>query len=299
MTPSAKRLDRNLARTPESAACGLASVIIACYNDADIVERNVAAFARQTVPDFELILADDGSQEDYGPMLERWSGRFTHPIQHVLHEDIGFRKTRILNRAILVSRFERLIFVDMDCLPHRDFVRNHLRYLEPRTALAGRAAHLRREDIPSANDIWRHGLRLNSLRLIVLWLRGRAWLVEHGILLPIGYEIPYRGIVGCNFSAWKADLERINGFNAEFTGPGWEDTDVDYRLRLAGVRIRTVRHRIIEYHVDHPARVNNDQLNRARLEAAHTATVARAPVGLAEIQDGDFQHRIYSPKDLS
>jgi GT2 family glycosyltransferase len=280
----------------DGPARGRASVIIACYGDADIVERNFAAFARQTVPDFELIIADDGSPEDYGPMLERWAPHFAHPIQHVRHEDLGFRKTRILNRAVSVSRFDRLIFVDMDCLPHREFVRNHLRYLAPGTALAGRAAHVRREDVPSAAQILQHGLGISPLRLLALRLRGRAWLIEHGIVLPVGYDVPYRGILGCNFSAWKADLERINGFNAQFAGPGWEDTDVDYRLRLAGVKIRTVRHRIAEYHVDHPVRVTNDPLNRSRLEAAQKATDSRAPVGIAEIREGDFQHRVYSPK---
>jgi GT2 family glycosyltransferase len=285
------------AQAPERAPRGRASVVIACYNDPDIVERNVAAFAHQTIPDFELIIADDDSQEDYGPMLGRWAVQFALPIQHVRHEDLGFRKTRILNCAIRVSRFERLIFVDMDCPPHRDFVRNHLRYLAPGSSLAARAAHVRRQDIPSAAHILQHGLGLSPLRLLALRLRGIAWLIEHGILLPIGYEMSYRGIAGCNFSSWKDDLERINGFNAQFAGPGWEDTDVDYRLRLAGVRIRTVRHRIVEYHVDHPVRVNYDQPNRARLEAAQKTTVARAPVGIAEIRDGDFQHRIFVPKN--
>ena len=60
-------------REAGTRAAGLASVVIACYNDADIVERNVAALARQSFRDFEVIIADDGSREDYGPMLERWA----------------------------------------------------------------------------------------------------------------------------------------------------------------------------------------------------------------------------------
>ena len=105
------------------------------------------------------------------------------------------------------------------------------------------------------------GCGFGPLRLFGLWLRGRAGLIEHGIVLPVAYETSYRGILGSNFSAWKSDLEKINGFNAEFAGPGWEDTDIDYRLRLAGVKIRTLRHKIVEYHVEHPVRVISDALN--------------------------------------
>ena len=175
------------------------SAVIACYKDADIVERNLAAFARQSYRDFELIIADDGSREDYRPLLERWAPRFEHPIQHVRHEDLGFRKTRVLNRAIFVSRFDRLIFVDMDCLPHPDFVRNHVRYLEPGGVLACRRVHVQRQDVPTPEQIWERGLNFGPLRLVSLWLRGRAGLIEHGIVLPVAYETGYRGILGSNF----------------------------------------------------------------------------------------------------
>ena len=90
--------------------------MLACYNDADVVERTLAALARQSHLDFEIVVADDGSREPYAALLDRWAPRFSHPIQHVRHEDLGFRKTRILNRAVRVSRFDRLIFLDMDCL---------------------------------------------------------------------------------------------------------------------------------------------------------------------------------------
>ena len=269
------------------------SAVIACYNDADVVERNLAAFARQSYRDFELIIADDGSRDDYRPLLERWAPRFAYPIQHVRHEDLGFRKTRVLNRAVHISRFDRLIFVDMDCLPHRDFVRNHVRYLEPGGVLACRRVHVQRQDVPSAEQIWQSGLPFSSLHLVSLWLRGRAELIEHGIVLPMAYETGYRGILGSNFSIFKSDLEKINGFNAEFAGPGWEDTDIDYRLRLAGVKIRTLRHRIVEYHVEHPVRVVCDKLNGERLAAVQEHRLMRATVGLAEIRQGDFEHMIY------
>ncbi len=273
----------------EARAAGLASVVIACYNDADIVERNVAALARQSFRDFEVIIADDGSREDYGPVLERWATRFARPIQHVRHEDIGFRKTRILNRAIHVSSCDRIVFIDMDCLPHKDFVRDHLRYLMPGTAISGRRVYVRRDTVPPAEKIWTGGLGLGALRLVGLWIRGRAQHIENGLALPVAYQAPDRGILGCNFSAWKRDLLAINGFNAEFTGAGWEDTDIDFRLRLANVKLKILRYVAVQYHVEHPVRVpSNDPMNQSRLMAIQNDRIVRATVGLDEIQADDF-----------
>jgi glycosyltransferase involved in cell wall biosynthesis len=273
---------------------GLASVVVACYNDADMVERNVAALAHQSFRDFEVIIADDGSREDYGPMLERWAPRFAHPIQHVRHEDIGFRKTRILNRAIYASGCDRIIFIDMDCLPHRNFVRDHLRYLMPGTAISGRRVYVRRETVPRAEKILSNGLGLGPLRLVGMWMLGRAQHIENGLALPIAYQAPDRGILGCNFSAWKSDLRAINGFNAEFTGAGWEDTDIDFRLRLVNVKLKILRYVAVEYHVEHPVRVpSNDPENQARLMEIQENRIARAAVGLDEIRADDFSWMRY------
>ena len=227
-------------------------------------------------------------------MLQRWTARFAHPIQHVTHEDLGFRKTRIQNRAVLVSRSDYLIFVDADCLPHHDFVRNHLRYVEPDMALAGRRTEVARQDIPSTEQILNRGVGLGPIRLVSLWLRGRVHMIEHGIVLPIAGEVYGRGILGSNFSLCKKDFEKINGFNASFVGPGWEDTDIDFRLQVAGVRIKILRHKIVEYHADHAPRVWSDALNQQRLIASQQNRIARASIGLAEIQAGDFEHRVYT-----
>src|SRR6266851_30685 len=94
---------------------GAASIIVGTHNDANILEATLAALAVQSFRDFELVLADDGSTQNYAPVLSTWAPRFVHGIQHVTQGKRGFRKTRILNRAIHVSRFERLVVMDMDC----------------------------------------------------------------------------------------------------------------------------------------------------------------------------------------
>lgn len=269
------------------------SVILATYNDLNILELSLAAFARQSFGDFELILADDGSDGNYEAILWKWAPKFAREIVHVRHERAGFRKTRIQNRAVSVARTERLIFVDIDCLPQRNFVRNHLRFLEPGAALTGRRVHIRREILPSAETIYERGLNLGMGNLLWQWMNGRARVIEHGAELPVFFESRNNGILGCNFSVMKSDFAAVNGFNEEFLGRGGEDTDIDLRLRRNGVRVRCLRNKLIEYHLMHEVRVGTYESDNARIQEAQAAGEIRATKGLAEVRGDEFTVRRY------
>lgn len=273
-----------------------ASVILATYNDLNILEWSLAAFARQSVRNFELLIADDGSSEDYAPMLRKWAARFEREIVHVRHERRGFRKTRIQNRAAYVARSDNLIFVDIDCLPQRNFVRNHLLFLGDGVALAGRRVHIRREILPSAEEIYERGLNLGTSKLIFEWLRGRARVIEHGFELPFFYESKNNGILGCNFSIMKEDFAAVNGFNEDFEGRGGEDTDIDLRLRRNGVRVRCLRNKLIQYHLMHEVRVGTFESDQERIARGAASGEIRAQKGLAEVREDEFTVTRYGAK---
>jgi hypothetical protein len=60
-------------------------------------------------------------------------------------------------------------------------------------------------------------------------------------------------MLGCNFSLYKKDLLRINGFDELYNGPGFgEDSDVEYRLSLIGVKGKSLRNIAIQFHIYHP-----------------------------------------------
>lgn len=270
-----------------------ASVILATYNDINILEWSLAAFAGQSGSDFELILADDGSSDDYESILRKWAVRFAREVVHVRQERSGFRKTRIQNRAVSVSRMERLIFVDIDCLPQRNFVRNHLVFLQKGVALTGRRVHIRKEILPSAETIYERGLGLGMGNLLWQWMNGRAKVIEHGAELPLFFESENNGILGCNFSIMKSDFAAVNGFNEEFLGRGGEDTDIDFRLRRNGVRVRCLRNKLIEYHLMHEVRVGTYESDSARIQEAQAMGEIRARKGLAEVCGDEFTVKRY------
>jgi hypothetical protein len=59
--------------------------------------------------------------------------------------------------------------------------------------------------------------------------------------LPLGPLRKFRprsweGARSCNLAVWRSDLERVDGFDANFRGWGREDSDLLVRLIHAGVR---------------------------------------------------------------
>jgi hypothetical protein len=65
-----------------------------------------------------------------------------------------------------------------------------------------------------------------------------------------------RGVLGSNFSVARQHLFAVNGFDEEYDGPGFgEDSDLQFRLELLGLRCVSLRHLAIQYHMHHPLTV--------------------------------------------
>ena len=108
----------------------LISVIVTTYNREDALEAVLRSLARQTDQDFEVIVADDGSKAPTAALVEAWKAKLGHRLDHVWHEDRGFRAAEIRNRAILASRGDYVVFLDGDCIARPDFVATHRRLAE-------------------------------------------------------------------------------------------------------------------------------------------------------------------------
>ena len=248
-----------------------ASLLIAAYNQGEFFRRTVMGLRRQTVSDFEVIVCDDGSGPEVESIVKEQASETATPIHHLWHEDRGFRKCEILNRGVLQSSSDYLIFLDADCIPHRRFVEEHIRCREAGKFLTGRRVELG-EAITSrlTDDMILSG----SLENIVI--TGLPYLVkkeirhlEYGIYFPRWARNLGDGgdtaLLGCNFSCWKDDFEKINGFNEDFLTPsGGEDVDVERRFRLMGLLSKNVKHGTITYHqhhpIDHSVRGDKDHL---------------------------------------
>ncbi|MGH7460271.1 MAG: glycosyltransferase, partial [Longimicrobiales bacterium] len=147
------------------------AVIISTYNQPDWLEKVLWGYAAQSTADFDLIIADDGSGQDTLDVIERAHSMFEGRLQHIWHEDRGFRKCEILNRAIVAARADYLIFTDGDCIPRRDFVRAHMELGAPDRFLSGGVIWLPRS---LSHGIVRKDVESGRIA-DARWLLGRGW----------------------------------------------------------------------------------------------------------------------------
>lgn len=88
------------------------SVIIPLYNKAPYIEKALRSVLAQTFTDYELVVVDDGSQDDSANVAEKVLEEFS--IRHkLIHQDnAGVSCAR--NRGVAESRGEFLCFLDAD-----------------------------------------------------------------------------------------------------------------------------------------------------------------------------------------
>lgn len=263
------------------------SVIISFYNRLDYLNLLFAGFERQAFRDFEIIIADDGSREEVVRGIEKLSRSASFPVLHIWHEDLGFRKNKILNMAITAASSDYIIFIDGDCVPHRNFVEEHYNARQAGVCLTGRRVNLSRKITGRLGyEAVKEGyLERHLLLMIYDGLFGSSVDVEKGFYfrskrLREFFNKKKRGIVGCNFSAFKSDLLGINGFDERYESPSvGEDSDIQYRLELNGVEIRSVNHMAVQYHLYHVLQ-ERPQANLELFREIQAAGKAFTPFGI-------------------
>ncbi|MCD6578724.1 glycosyltransferase [bacterium] len=228
------------------------SVIVSLYNMTHIISIILAAFNNQSLNDFELIFADDGSSDNSQQIIEEFPFRDDIRYQFVTQEDKGFRKCKILNRAIEASNSEYLIFSDGDCIPHFRFVEDHYRNKGNKTVLCGRRVLL--DDNFSKQIKTTKNLSLLNVKNIFLSHSNMKYeglrLGNIGNLFNIFHNKP--SALGSNFSVHKQDVLDVNGFDERYEGPGaGEDNDLQLRLENNGEKFKWLRNRAIQYHLYH------------------------------------------------
>jgi glycosyltransferase involved in cell wall biosynthesis len=232
------------------------AVIISTYNSPDSLEKVLWGYAAQSLREFELIVADDGSTEETRRVIEQFENE-AMPVNHVWHPDKGFRKCTILNRAIASTDAEYVILSDGDCIPRNDFVATHLALREPGRFLSGGTVwlpmHLSQrieiDDVISGRATDPKWLRANGFRQ---GLKGRTRLGRHWRLQSLWdrLTLTHPTLNGHNTSAWRNDIVAANGFD-ERMGYGGLDRELGERLENAGIHGKQVRHRAVCVHLHH------------------------------------------------
>ena len=243
----------------------LISVIITTYNRTDALNAVLRALAAQTDRGFEVVVADDGSDQQTAQLIEPWSASFVH-LGHVWHEHRNFRAAEIRNRAILQSCGELCVFLDGDCIPRPNFIQVHRRLAEPGWFVAGNRVLLSRQLTERILADHLEPERWALRQWVEARLRGDINRLQPLLSLPLGPlrrlgGAAWRSIRSANLAIGRADLLRVDGFDAAFSGWGREDSDLVLRLMHSGTRRKDGRFATAVLHLWH---AEND---RSRLPA--------------------------------
>ena len=113
------------------------SVILSTYNSPDWLTKAVLGYSVQTHRDFEIVIADDGSDANTQRRIEQLRCTTTVANPSCLASQAGLPEMPDLNCAILASTAQYLLFSDGDCIPARDFIAQHVRFAAPGRLLSG------------------------------------------------------------------------------------------------------------------------------------------------------------------
>ena len=211
------------------------SVIITTYNWPKALAVVLDSLQHQTIKDFEVIIADDGSTPDTRALIEKKQNTVDFVIKHVWQQDQGFRAAKIRNKAVSESEGDYLLFLDGDSVVRNNFIEKHLSLAEQGWFISGNRVLLSesftkrvlQQQLPVYNwSLWQ-------------WLLARIkgdinrWIS----LLPVNVSFlqkmkkhSWYGAKTCNLSMWKKDFLAVNGFNEAYEGWGYEDSDLVIRL---------------------------------------------------------------------
>jgi glycosyltransferase involved in cell wall biosynthesis len=268
----------------------LISVIVTTYNREDALDAVLRSLAGQSDPDFEVIVADDGSGPTTAFVVGRWKGRVGQRLDHVWQENRGFRASENRNRGILASRGRYCVFLDGDCIVRPDFIAAHRRLARPGWFVTGNRILLSRE---LTAQVLREGLTPEKWGMSQ-WLRER-WRGGINRLsalqrLPLGplrrlRRGTWQGARSCNLAVWRGDLDHVDGFDADYSGWGKEDSDFIVRLLHAGVRRKDGAFATGVLHLWHPeADRSTLAVNERKLDEIIASDRVRSRCGMSALQ---------------
>lgn len=243
-------------------------LLISTYNWPKSLDLVFQSLLLQTVFPDEIIIADDGSNEETKQLIKDFEYKSNFSISHIWQEDKGFRKAKILNKAISQSNAEYIIQIDGDCIMHKEFIKDHLNAAQKGVYLYGSRVNILPDFVSKVLENKKVTFGLfskeikNKTRNIYIPFLSERYKVHDGIS---------KKFRGCNVSYWRNDFIAINGYNEDFEGWGREDSDLAIRLGNYGIKSKRLRYCGILYHIHHTVNSKqnlelNDKIEKETLE---------------------------------
>lgn len=242
------------------------SIIIPTFNRSWILDITLACLVNQecTYP-FEVIVADDGSEEDLTPIIRKYESNLD--IKYVRQKDYGYQLCAVRNLGLRTSKYDFVSILDCDMAPNRYWVQSYIELLlkNDDVALIGPRKYVDTHNI-TTEQILQNPLLIESLPEVKTnnnaagQIEGEIsidWRLEHfkktdNLRLC---DSPFRYFSGGNVAFAKKWLHIAGWFDEEFTHWGGEDNEFGYRLFKHGCFFRAVDGGMA-YHQEPPGKEN-------------------------------------------
>ena len=267
----------------------LISIIVTTFERPDALDAVLRSLSRQTDRGFEVVVADDGSGPPTAAVIEQWTPRLGAGLKHVWQEHRGFRAGEIRNRAIRDSQGDYCVFLDGDCLARPDLVAIHRSLAERGWFVTGNRALMTPALTAAVLSGHVEAEMWDTPDWIAQWFKGGLNRLAPVLRLPLGplrkmRPLAWEGARSCNLAVWRTDLDRVDGFDAIFSGWGKEDSDLLVRLLHAGIRRKDGSYATGVLHLWHPD-ADRAQLpdNERRLARVIESKRVRAERGMSGV----------------
>ncbi|MGY6649905.1 glycosyltransferase [Wenyingzhuangia sp. IMCC45574] len=244
------------------------SVIISYYKALDNLKLILLALQNQSVKDFEVVISEDDNNPETPLYINENSNKYNFRILHTYQViDDGFRKNSMLNKSIIASNGDFLIFIDGDCIPDKNFIKNYIKFYQPNTLMKGRRVMLGEKISKEIKET--NSLKKLSFKGILFSDSTKKKEAIYSPKRPITFSKKVKGLLGCNWGIDKQSLINVNGFDEDYVKPSvGEDTDVNWRLQKNGVKSIWVKNIAVVYHIyhDHKYSKEDNDFNVALME---------------------------------
>ncbi|WP_010520979.1 glycosyltransferase family 2 protein [Aquimarina agarivorans] len=230
------------------------ALLISTYNWPEALNLVLKSVLNQSVFPDEILIADDGSSKKTRELIEDFRNLSLLNVKHVWQEDKGFRKSKILNKAITATKVDYIIEVDGDCILHKDFIKDHKRLALPGHFLFGSRVNIQQFYLIELFKKSKINFNFFSKGIKK---RARAIRIPFLANLFKGNDQLSKKLRGCNLSFFRSDFIKVNGYNEDFEGWGKEDSELAIRLLNSGCLGKRIKYSGIVFHIWHKEKPRN------------------------------------------
>lgn len=264
----------------------LISVIVTSYNWSDAISTVLFALDHQVDQDFEVLIADDGSNEAELSRIQEVMEHIRCSVRLIWQDDQGFRAGKIRNQAAVQAQGDYLVFMDGDCVPLPTFIQRHRKFAEQGVWIPGNRVLLNnaftKKVLAQEETFLKHAIGYWGIKR----LQGNINRVLPLLYWPFSvgrknHQKAWKGAKTCNLGVWKSDFLKVNGFDERYEGWGYEDSDFVIRLIRAGVFRKSGKFALPVFHLWHPEQDRSmEPENLARLQSIIANDEERAALGV-------------------